>query len=104
MVLDAKQKKPSVRPNPGGPTLQGDPIQILRRFAGTIQQYLEQISDADLCRPDHCPLCHAKHPLIAWGFYGRTLVDLEFNDLIPVRRSLCDACRRTSHLGGKLPG
>jgi len=73
-------------------------MQILHRFAGTIQQYLEQISDPDLYRPHHCPLCHAKHPLIAWGFYSRTLVDLEFDDLIPVRRYLCGICRRTVSL------
>jgi hypothetical protein len=73
-------------------------MQILHRFAGSIQQYIEQISDPDLCRPDHCPLCHTKHPLIARGFYIRTLVDLEFDDFIPVRRYLCDICRRTVSL------
>ena len=73
-------------------------MQILHRFAGSIQQYLKQISDPDLFRPDHCPLCHAKHPLIARGFYIRTLVDLEFDDLIPVRRYLCVVCRRTVSL------
>jgi len=73
-------------------------MQILYRFAGSIQQYLEKISDPDLCRPDHCPLCHAKHPLFARGFYRRSLVDLEFDDLIPVRRYLCDICRRTVSL------
>jgi len=55
-------------------------MQILHRFAGTIQGYLKQISDPDLYRPDHCPLCQAQHPLIAWGFYRRTLVDFEFDD------------------------
>ena len=73
-------------------------MQILQRFAGSIQQYLKQISDPDLYRPDHCPLCHAKHPLIARGFYSRTLVDLEFDDLILVRRYLCGICRRTVSL------
>jgi hypothetical protein len=73
-------------------------MQILHRFAGLIQQYLEQISDPDLCRPDHCPLCHAQHALIAWGFYNRTLVDLEFDGFIPVRRYLCIFCRRTVSL------
>jgi hypothetical protein len=70
-------------------------MQILHRFAGSIQQYLEQISDPDICRPDHCPLCHALHRLIAWGFYRRSLVDLEFDGFIPVRRFRCIFCRRT---------
>lgn len=73
-------------------------MQILHRFAGSIQQYLKQISDPDHYRPDYCPLCHAKHALIARGFYSRTLVDLEFDDLIPVRRYLCGTCRRTVSL------
>jgi len=70
-------------------------MQILHRFAGSIQRYLEQISDPDLYRPDHCPLCQAQHPLVARGFYSRTLVDLEFDDFIRVRRYLCVFCRRT---------
>jgi hypothetical protein len=73
-------------------------MQILHRFAGSIQRYLEQISDPDLYRPDHCPLCQAQHPLNAWGFYSRTLVDLEFDDLIRVRRYLCVFCGRTVSL------
>jgi hypothetical protein len=73
-------------------------MQILHRFAGSIQEYLENIYDPDLCRPDHCPLCHAQHALIAWGFYNRTLVDLEFDDFIRVRRYLCVLCRRTVSL------
>lgn len=73
-------------------------MQILHRFAGSIQQYLEQISDPDLCRPDHCPLCHALSCLIAWGFYRRSLVNLEFDGTIPVRRYRCVFCRRTVSL------
>jgi hypothetical protein len=73
-------------------------MQILHRFAGSIQGYLQQISDPDLYRPDHCPLCDARHSLIAWGFYSRTLVDLEFDDFIRVRRYLCVFCRRTVSL------
>jgi hypothetical protein len=73
-------------------------MQILHRFAGCIQQYLKQISDPDICRPDHCPLCHALSCLIAWGFYKRSLVDLEFDGIIPVRRYRCVFCRRTVSL------
>ncbi|MGA2261414.1 MAG: DUF6431 domain-containing protein [Acidobacteriota bacterium] len=73
-------------------------MQILHRFAGSIQGYLEQIPDPDLYRPDHCPLCQAQHPLIAWGFYSRSMVDLEFDDFIRVRRYLCVFCRRTVSL------
>jgi hypothetical protein len=73
-------------------------MQILHQFAGSIQQYLEQISDPDLCRPDHCPLCEAQQALIARGFYSRTLVDLEFDGSIRVRRFLCAICRRTVSL------
>ncbi len=73
-------------------------MQILHRFYSSIQQYLKQIADPDLCRPDHCPLCGAPHALICWGFYSRTLVDLEFDGIIPIRRYLCVSCHRTVSL------
>jgi hypothetical protein len=73
-------------------------MQILHRFAASIQEYLKQISDPDLCRPDHCPLCDAQHSLIARGYYNRALVDLEFDDFIRIRRYLCVFCRRTVSL------
>jgi hypothetical protein len=70
-------------------------MQILHRFVGSIQQYIEQISDPDICRPEHCPLCGVLQILISWGFYHRTLVDLEFDGSIPIRRYRCGFCRRT---------
>jgi hypothetical protein len=73
-------------------------MQILHPFTGSIQQYLEEISDPDRYRPDHCPQCLAKPPLLAHGFYHRTLADGEFDGVIPVRRYLCDACKRTVSL------
>lgn len=73
-------------------------MQILHRPSGSIQQYLEEISDPDCYRPDSCPQCQAKCPLIAYGFYSRTLVDVGFDDWIRVRRYLCLLCRRTVSL------
>lgn len=73
-------------------------MQILHRFAGSIQRYLEQVADRDLWRPDHCPLCQARYSLIAWGFYTRTLVDPDFDGSIRVQRYLCLCCRRTVSL------
>ena len=73
-------------------------MQILHPFTGSIQQYLEEISDPDRYRPDHCPQCQAKPPLTAHGFYHRTLGDVDFDGVIPVRRYLCDACKRTVSL------
>ena len=73
-------------------------MQILHRFAGSIQQYLKQISDPDICRPDRCPLCQSLSCLIAWGFYKRSLVDLDFDGIIPVRRYRCALCHRTVSL------
>ncbi len=73
-------------------------MQILHPFAGSIQQYTEEISDPDRYRPDHCPQCEAQHPLTAHGFYRRTLVDVEFDGVIRVRRYLCRACKRTVSL------
>jgi len=70
-------------------------MQILQQLAGSIQQYLQQISDPDLCRPDHCPLCGVLQILISWGFYHRTLVDLGFDGSIPIRRYRCRFCLRT---------
>ncbi len=76
-------------------------MQILHPFIGSIQQYLESISGPDRYRPDHCPQCEAKRPLVGHGFYTRTLVDCGFDGVIRVRRYLCRLCKRTVSL---LPG
>jgi hypothetical protein len=73
-------------------------MQILHPFAGSIQQYLEEISDPDRYRPDHCPQCGAKEPLAGHGFYSRSLVDCAFDGAIRVRRYLCRLCKRTVSL------
>src|SRR5580704_7615863 len=73
-------------------------MQMLQPFAGSIQHYLDRIADPDCHRPDHCPQCAAKRPLVAHGFYHRTLVDVTFNGVIPVRRYLCCFCKRTVSL------
>jgi transposase-like protein len=73
-------------------------MQILHPFAGSLQQYTEQLADPDCYRPGHCPQCHTKHPLTAHGFYTRTLIDTAFDGVIRVRRYLCLACRRTVSL------
>lgn len=73
-------------------------MQILHPFAGSVQQYNEQLSNPDSHRPGHCPQCQAKHPLTAHGFYTRTLIDTAFDGIIRVRRYLCNACQRTVSL------
>jgi len=73
-------------------------MQILHPFAGSVQQYNEQLADPDSHRPNHCPQCHTKDPLTAHGFYTRTLVDTAFDGVIRVRRYLCQACQRTVSL------
>lgn len=73
-------------------------MQILHPFAGSLQQYLDQLDDPDLHRPGHCPQCQTKRRLTAHGFYTRTLVDSGFDATIRVRRYLCEACRRTVSL------
>jgi len=73
-------------------------MQILHPFTGSIQQYVESISDLDRYRPDHCPQCEAKRPLVGHGFYTRTLVDCGFDGVIRVRRYLCRFCKRTVSL------
>jgi len=50
-------------------------MQILR-LTRSIKQYLEEISDPNRYRLDLCPQCQARCPLIAHGFYSRTLVDV----------------------------
>ena len=71
---------------------------MLHPYAGSIQQYTEEIADPSCYRPDHCPQCQAAHALIAHGFYRRTLVDAGFDGSIRVRRYLCRPCRRTVSL------
>jgi len=73
-------------------------VQILHPFAGSIQQYAEEIADPDRNRPDHCPRCLARHRLTAHGFYSRALVDTQFDGSIRVRRYLCRSCKRTVSL------
>jgi hypothetical protein len=73
-------------------------MQMLHPQRGSIQQYMEQIEDADSGRPSSCPQCLAKEPLIGHGFYSRTIVDEAFDGLIRIRRYLCQACQRTVSL------
>jgi transposase-like protein len=73
-------------------------MQILHPFAGSVQQYNEQLSNPDTHRPGHCPQCQTKRPLSAHGFYTRTLIDTAFDGVIRVRRYLCRACQRTVSL------
>jgi hypothetical protein len=73
-------------------------MQMLHPFFGSIQQYEQELSCPNRYRPDHCPLCHAKDPLRAHGFYCRTLVDVQYDRSIRVRRYLCLLCKRTVSL------
>jgi hypothetical protein len=73
-------------------------MQRLHPFHGSIQEYLQELSDPNRHRPDRCPLCHGHHPLRAHGFYGRTLVDVNYDGIIRVRRYLCLLCKRTVSL------
>jgi hypothetical protein len=73
-------------------------VQILHPFAGSIQEYDEEIADPSRYRPDHCPQCQAAQGLTAHGFYRRTLVDAGFDGSIRVRRYLCRCCKRTVSL------
>lgn len=73
-------------------------MQILHPFHGSVQQYLDQLSDWESPRPPRCPMCEANQPLTAHGFYVRTLIDLNCDDEIRVRRYFCQACRRTVSL------
>ncbi len=73
-------------------------MQILHPFFGSVQQYFKEIAEPDHFRPDHCPQCETRQPLIAHGFYSRTLVDVDFDSSIRVRRYLCHACKRTVSL------
>jgi hypothetical protein len=73
-------------------------MQILHPFAGSVQQYNEQLSNPDSHRPGSCPQCQDQHPLTAHGYYTRTLIDTAFERVIRVRRYLCHACQRTVSL------
>lgn len=73
-------------------------MQILHPSRVSIEQYLQEISDPNWYRPDGCPQCQARRPLIAHGFYCRTLVDVAFDGVIRVRRYLCGLCKRTISL------
>jgi len=76
-------------------------MQILHLTSGSIQQYLRDIQESsavDRYRPQRCPLCQARCSFLAHGFYSRTLVHVDCDQLICVRRYLCRHCRRTVSL------
>lgn len=76
-------------------------MQMLQRISCAIQDYVQDIrsrSAASRYRPQECPMCDARSRLRAHGFYYRTLVDVEFDGVIPVRRYLCLLCKRTVSL------
>ena len=65
-------------------------MQILHPFAGSIQEYDEEIADPSRYQPDHCPQCQAAHELTAHSFLPRRrLVDAGFDGSIRVRRCPC---------------
>ena len=70
-------------------------MQMLHPFEGSVQEYAQQLGETDRYRPAGCPLCGAKKPLIAHGFYGRSVVAEGFDGWIRVRRYLCRLCQRT---------
>jgi transposase-like protein len=73
-------------------------MQMLYPFSSSIQQYIERIGSREQvnrCRPANCPRCESKQPLVSHGFYKRTVVDVDTDWVIRVRRYLCWACRRT---------
>jgi Domain of unknown function (DUF6431) len=73
-------------------------MQSVHPFRGSIQEYLQEVSDPARYRPGHCPLCQTRDPLRAHGFYCRTLVDMHYDGSIRVRRYLCVLCKRTVSL------
>lgn len=76
-------------------------MQMLHPFFVTIQEYVQDIlsrSAASRYRWQRCPMCQKRCPLRAHGFYYRTLVEVEFDKEIPVRRYLCLMCGRTVSL------
>jgi hypothetical protein len=68
-------------------------MQSLHPRRGSIQEYLQELSDPSRYRPDHCPLCQGRTALRAHGFYCRTLVDVNYDGAIRVRRYLCLLCK-----------
>ena len=73
-------------------------MQMLHPFKGSVPDYLKQLDDPDRYRTAHCPQCQAKDALTAHGYYTRTIIDSAFDGPIPVRRYLCETCRRTVSL------
>jgi len=73
-------------------------MQILHPSSVPVQRYIEKVADVERYRPDHCPQCEVRDPLTGHGFYSRTLVDLDFDGVIRVRRYLCNSCSRTTSL------
>jgi hypothetical protein len=79
---------------PEGRSLNGKPTPAPRLHP----RLLQELSDSGRYRPDHCPLCDGRDPMRAHGFYCRTLVDVNYDGAIPVRRYLCLLCKRTVSL------
>src|SRR6201987_67451 len=73
-------------------------MHMLHPFGGSIQEHQQERFAGDLSRPRYCPQCAAKRPLIAHGFYNRSLQERAFDGMLRVRRYLCRYCRRTVSL------
>ena len=63
-------------------------MQILHPFAGSVQQYAEELRPR-LLPPRPLSAVSDPQPLTAHGFYTRTLIDTAFDGMIHVRRYLC---------------
>lgn len=76
-------------------------MQILHPVGGSLQEYLKALQAKEHAHrwcPSCCPLCRGKDPLVAHGFYQRTVVDQGFDGVIRICRYLCRLCRRTVSL------
>ena len=75
-------------------------MQILQRFDGSVSEYQQYVAQTgpDSNRPGSCPQCLSPRPLIARGFYHRTIGTPQFDGIIAVRRYLCKDCKRTVSL------
>ena len=76
--------------NPNRDSLENSPARICHANPTPIRwinpAVLKLIYEPDDYRLKHCPQCQAKEPRVGHGFYRRTLVDVGFDGVIPVRR------------------
>jgi len=70
-------------------------MQLIIQFSLTPNEYITQFEILDIKRPDLCPNCKVPHSFHKHGTYWRNIVDVNYEERLPIARFCCKVCRLT---------